>query len=304
MVTIFGKDRPRRTKGDRTVSYTQFSIYKKCPKHWELLYSRRLGKREPNINLLFGTAMHETIQAWVDSIFNGDGSYDYVKGLNKNMLGEFHKMVTKYGEPFSDMETIMEYYDDGIQILNYMSDKLRGYFNPRKYKFIGIEVPIVYVPNLDKPNLKLFAHLDLVFEEIYTGNIEVVDIKTSKTGWGYYQKGDMTKQAQLLLYKYYLAKMYDLDINKINTRYFIVKRKSDDTMWGKERVQEFAPIQSTKMCNEVAAEFEEFISDSFDDDGVPIGGKNYPAIEGENKYNCKFCEFAERDDLCPKKFRK
>ena len=46
----------------KTISYSQFSIYNDCPRKWELLYKEGLNEYQPTIHTVFGTAMHTTIQ--------------------------------------------------------------------------------------------------------------------------------------------------------------------------------------------------------------------------------------------------
>ena len=36
------------------------------------------------------------------------------------------------------------------------------------------------------------------------------------------------------------------------------------------------------------------------EDGTYNDQREYPAIAGKGKKNCKYCEFANKEDLCPK----
>jgi hypothetical protein len=300
---ILGVTVPKKQKGDKLVSYTQFSMYDKCPKSWELVYARKMSKYEPNEHLLFGTAIHTTIQEWLDSIFNGDGVYDYSEMFKHHMLQTFDGLVTKYKQPFSTPETLTEFYHDGISILEYFGENYRKYFNPRKYDFLGSEIPVLRRVHPEKGNLKFIAYLDLVFMEKSTGVYHIIDIKTSTKGWGYYQLSDMTKISQLLLYKMFFADMYNVDISKIKVKYFIVKRKDSDYMDVDSKVQEYEPVQGSESCISVLTRFMDFIKYSFDSTGSPNVNIEYPAIAGDRDSNCRFCEFAEREDLCPKNKR-
>ena len=56
-------------KDTKFVSYSQFSIYQQCPHRYNL---KHIEKKEPfitNINLVFGTAFHETLQKFIEVIF-------------------------------------------------------------------------------------------------------------------------------------------------------------------------------------------------------------------------------------------
>ena len=51
------------------ISYSQISIYNDCPLHWKLNYVDKLSIRESNIHLIFGSAMHEVLQTYLDIMY-------------------------------------------------------------------------------------------------------------------------------------------------------------------------------------------------------------------------------------------
>ena len=60
------------------ISYSQLSMFSECPLRWKLNYIDKLRVSEPSIHLLFGTAMHEVIQTWLEVMYN-----DSIKNANK-----------------------------------------------------------------------------------------------------------------------------------------------------------------------------------------------------------------------------
>lgn len=145
--------------------------------------------------------------------------------------------------------------------------------------------------------------LDLVFEVIEDGTIEIWDIKTSTKGWNEYQKKDKTKTAQLVLYKKFFSEQYGYPIDKIQVRYFIVKRKLwEEAMFAQKRVQQFVPAHGSRTMRNITTSFDEFISKSFNDDGSYNTEGEFPALAGKNNKNCKYCPF-KKSDLCPRKER-
>ena len=301
---INGVDVPKiDKKPENVVSYTQFSMFQQCPKRWELTYARKLRKDEPSIHALFGTAVHHAIQEWLSARFKGD-DYNIIQSFSDRMLYEFDKSVERHGEPFSSPDELVEFHTDGVEILKYLDGRLLRYFNPRKYDFVGYEIPILLAPVESRPNVRLISYLDLVFTEKRSGNHYIRDIKTSTRGWNMYHQSDAIKLAQLILYKYYYSKMFGIDLSKIKTDYLIVRRKIEDTYWGRDRVQEFSPPQTEKSIMKVVGDFEHFIETCFKPNGEPNLDIMYPAIAGTSKRNCRFCEFEGDDSLCPKKDRR
>ena len=55
-----------RMMGKKTISYSQINMYKGCPKQWKLTYLDGIKEFIPNMFLVFGTAMHEVLQKYLD----------------------------------------------------------------------------------------------------------------------------------------------------------------------------------------------------------------------------------------------
>ena len=79
------------------ISYSQISLYNECPLHWKLRYVDRLALSESSIHLVFGTAMLEVIQTYLEVMYHD--SIKNAKNLNleemlrDNMIIEFKKAV-------------------------------------------------------------------------------------------------------------------------------------------------------------------------------------------------------------------
>ena len=143
--------------------------------------------------------------------------------------------------------------------------------------------------------------LDIVLREIATDKIIIIDVKTSTSGWNKYAKADKTKTSQLVLYKSYIAKQYGYDEEKIDIKYFIVKRKLiEGYMYPQKRVQEFVPASGKPTRNKLLKDIESFIEAGFNSDGSYRTEGSFPAIGDKGLKNCEYCEFANREDLCPK----
>ena len=51
------------------ISYSQISMYSDCPLRWKWNYVDRLSISESNIHLIFGTAMHEVLQHYLNVMY-------------------------------------------------------------------------------------------------------------------------------------------------------------------------------------------------------------------------------------------
>jgi len=293
--------------GDRKISYSQFSMYSKCPKSWELAYVKKLRTTSQNINTIFGTALHETLQAYLTTLYT-----DSVKNADRLPLEQMlmdnlktgYKNALEKGMPhFSSPSELSEYYNDGVEILNYIKRKRSIYFSTKNYELVGIELPIYHQACNANDAIMMLGYLDVVIRNTVTDEYTIIDIKTSNSGWNKYQKADKLKASQLVVYKEYLAQQFGIDVEKINIEYFIVKRKLiDGAMFPQKRVQQFKPASGRPTRNKVNKEIESFITTCLNADGT-YKEREYMAIAGKGCKHCRYCEFSELEDLCPKKNR-
>ena len=265
-------------------------MFSECPQRWKLNYIDKLRVFETNIHLIFGTAMHEVIQTWLEVMYN-----DSIKNANKlnleqrlhdKLIEGFKKAKEEEGKEPCTLEQLREFFQDGVNILDFVKKRRADYFSKRGYKLIGCEVPI----EVDlKKNVKIIGYLDLVILDEFHNTITIYDIKTSTQGWNKWMKKDENKTQQLLLYKQFYSKQYNHPIDKIEVEYFIVKRKLwENAMFPQKRVQKFSPASGTVSMNKVAKRLDTFLDLAFDDDGNRISEN---IIATPSKKACRWCEF-------------
>jgi len=265
-------------------------MFSECPLRWKLNYIDDLSIREPSIHLLFGTAMHEVIQTWLEVMY-----HDSVKNANKlnleqrlhdKMMEQFKLDKEAYGKDPCTLEQLREFFQDGVDILDFVKKRRADYFNKRGYKLIGCEVPIDVEL---KKNIKMVGYLDIVILDEITNTLKIYDIKTSTQGWNKWMKKDDNKTQQLLLYKQFYSKQYNHPIDKIEVEYFIVKRKLwENAMFPQKRVQKFSPASGTVSMNKVAKRLDLFLELAFDSEGQRISDNIVPT---PSKKACRWCEF-------------
>jgi len=275
------------------ISYSQISMYSECPLRWKLNYVDRLSISESNIHLIFGSAMHEVLQTYLnimymDSVKNAD-SLDLNKMLRDKLIEQFKQAEEEDGKPPCTKEELMEFFDDGILIIDFFKKRRNQYFSKRDWELIGCEIPI----EVDlKNNIKMVGYLDVVMRHIPTDSIKIIDIKTSTMGWNKWMKKDENKTQQLLLYKQFYSKQYNHPIERIEVEYFIVKRKLwEKAMFPQKRVQKFAPASGKPSMNKVNGRLLKFVNEAFTEDGE----KKDDMVATPSKKSCKWCEFKKTE---------
>ena len=286
------KPEPVNFAYEKNVSYSQMSMYTQCPKKWALQYRDGHKISEQSIHMTFGTALHETLQMYLDTIYNVSGAAadkldletDFEERL-RNAYAEAYKKNDK--EHFSSPEEIREFYSDGVEIINYVRKNRGKYFSKRGWWLVGCEVPIVLAPNSRLPRVKYMGYLDVVLYNENTKKFIIIDIKTSTKGWGPRERKDKTKQYQLVLYKKFFAEQYNVDVNDIDIEFFIVRRKlweSDDYVI--KRVQQFRPPSGKTSVNRATKMLDEFLDNCFTREGY--SEKDMPEVINNN---CKWCPY-------------
>lgn len=285
----------------KTVSYSQFSNWFTCPYKFYrdiILHEREF---EDNLNMTFGTSIHEAIQLYLTVLYEqGDQAADVVDMMAKfteTFKNEINKKKIPHTKPEFD-----EFVEDAKNILSEFvepSNRLR-YFPRDKWELLGIEDDIREdIVN----NVSINAKLDIVMREKLSGNIRIIDIKTSGRGWSSYDKESFTKISQLLLYKALYSKKHNIPLSKIYVEFFILTRKlyeSEKVRYEQSRIQVFKPTSSQSDVIQVIQEFRKFVNTCFTKEGIhKINGK-YPKIPGKAKKNCKYCQYA-KNKKCDRK---
>jgi hypothetical protein len=245
------------------VSYSSVSTYNKCPKLWEMQYLRKEIPFTQNIYTCFGTAMHETMQEWLTVMY-----HDKVKTANE--IAYKRGRAQMEGQHFSNMDEMTQFWLDGKHILEYLTKKRAAYFSTKTAMLAGVET-LLYQEI--KPGVAFKGLIDLVFYHPTTDRWTVVDIKTSTSGWRDHQKKNPNLTAQVVMYKEYFSKQFDIDKDKIDVQYFIVKRRvpaEAEFAIMQRRVQEFSPPAGPRKTKEVMTKMNNFIDNVLDSTGAYI----------------------------------
>ena len=278
------------------ISYSQYSMWAQCPHRWKTAYID--GKREfsDNIHTLFGTSMHEVIQAFLTVMYEDTAkaaeALPLEDMLRTRMKRNFENVLKNNGgEMFCTEKDMVEFYMHGVEILKFIRKKRAQYFSKKGYELVGIEVPLEYdLPN----NIKFIGYIDVVIKDTVRDVIKIYDIKTSTMGWNKWMKADKNKTDQLLLYKQFYSKQFNHPMDRIEVEYFIVKRKLYENLdFPQRRVQKFAPANGKPSINQVVKRLDEFMTECFNSNGEYNTEHTYSKVA--SKKNCRYCDFNQTE---------
>lgn len=284
---------------NKTVSFSQYSMYKNCQYQWYLSYIKKLQPFKPSIHLIFGTAFHETVQNYIQVMFDRSGAEAdkiHLPTYFKTRLMELYTQNSAQGH-FSTPQELTEFYDDAVAILDFFKKKRNIYFTKKNTKLIGIELPILEPVVEGIENVKIKGFIDLVTYNSVVDKYTVYDFKTSTRGWSDYEKKDQTKVNQILLYKRFFSIKLGVPEEKIDVQFFIVRRKiNEEAEYVAKRIQEFIPAHGVKKMKNAIEDFQNFVKNVFTPQGE-YQEKEYP----KSIDKCRFCPYNDKPELCDRK---
>jgi hypothetical protein len=288
---------------DKTISYSQFSVYAKCPHRWSLEYRDGHKSYQPSMAAVFGTSVHVAMQHYIQTMFDVSGAeadrLDIESFFQQTFSDEYKKTLhDNKGIHFSSASEMREYYEDGLAIIDYFKKNKSEYFSTRKWHLVGIEMPLIQHIHSKYPNVYIKGYIDFVLYNENTNKIKIFDIKTSKNGWRDKEKKDELKMQQIILYKEYFARQYKMDPEQIDVEFFIVKRKLYENLdFPQKRIQIIEPASGKGKRNKAVSHITEFVERIFNTDGSYKQGE---FIKNVSKESCQWCPFKDNKELCDK----
>lgn len=284
------------------ISYSQYSIWANCPLAWKLRYVDGIKFDDTSINTVFGTAMHEVIQEWLEQYqYAGKDtmakSVDLSEQLKEKFITLFQENTTVDANGnkvfLCDKKTLTDFYNQGCQILSYIQENRNKIFPSKDTVLAGIEYPIeTEVRN----GVTFIGFVDVITKNNKTGKITIIDLKTSRAGWTQDQKRDPIKLNQILLYKKFISEKFNTPLEMIGTEFVILKRIiSENSPYPIPRVSAFEPSNGKPSVNRAWGHIEQFLNECFDGDG------NYKIDTIKptpSKESCRWCVYRDKKDLC------
>jgi len=287
--------------GQKNISYSQISMFTRCPHQWELAYKEKLQIYKDSIHTLFGTSFHEVIQAYFETYYNDStkaaDEMDLALMLGTQMKSNYALGKEKNGgEHFSTSTELLEFYEDGVAILKEFKKRKANFISKKGWHLAGIEIPIMITPEGEYTNVLFKGFIDAVLYHEPTETFRILDFKTSTRGWNAEAKKDVMKQNQIILYKEFFSRQFNVPKEKIEVAFLIVKRKIwDKSDFPQPRVSEFIPASGPIKSKKAVATVKEFITECFTKEGA-YQDKTYKKIPSQS--NCRWCPFNDRPDLC------
>lgn len=274
------------------VSFSQYSMWNTCPQQYKLAYIDNLKESSSSIHTVFGTAMHETLQQYLDlclrvSKSQADKTFNTREFLKQKMRELYMKESNNGEKAICTKEELVEFLEDGNTLLDWFqrSKNFNRFFTLKEDEMVAIEHPIN--TKIDE-NVNFLGFIDMVVRNSHTKRYRIIDFKTSTRGWSDYQKKDPVKNAQILLYKKFYSELLQIPEDIIDVEFIILKRKINENVeFPPPRISKHIPASGKPSVNKAFVGFKEFVSTVFDKDG------NYRTDIEYRKKPSKLCEWCE-----------
>lgn len=277
------------------ISFSQYRMWRECNYKWKLNYVDKLGSFDQTIHTIFGTSVHRVLQDWLEQDLYGDKTQQYANTVDlgdkfRDILIEEAKphMKTDNGFLFTRQE-LEEFYHQGCEIIQYVQKNQEKFFPTRDTKLFAIEHELKADIN---DHVYFIGYIDVVTYNEKTGDYVLYDLKTSSRGWNKYAKKDKKKTDQLLVYKMFFSKEFNVPLDKIKVVFTIMKRILFESQYPIPRVSEFVPPNGAPSLRKAWDGLSEFIENAFIE-----GEYNSEQSATPSKNNCRFCPFSE-DGTC------
>jgi len=293
----------------RKISYSQWSMYERCPLSWKLAYIDGLAPFQASIETVFGTAFHETFQHFLTVMYTESvkkaESLNLRSILQSKLRDEYTRCVQEMGgQHFSNPLQLAEYLEDGAAILQWFLKRRAQYFSSKDWELVGIEIELCQQASTNNPSVYWYGFIDVVMRHVPSNTFKLFDIKTSRSGWNKSAKADSMKAAQLVAYKNYFSEQFGVPRENIDIEFFIVKRKIvEESMFPQKRIQNHKPSAGSVTQKKIQRQIDAFVDACFDQAGNKDANRNYVAVAGKGAVNCKYCPFKTDYERCPKDAR-
>jgi len=286
---------------NKSISYSQFQIYQSCPLKWSLLYKQGIKVSTSNIHTVFGSALHKILQLYLDNAYNKSivmaNSENLSELFEEYLREEYLKEYKKSNNHISSPEELREFFENGIELLQYFTKNFNKYFSKRSWHLVGCEIPLIITPNKRYTNVIYKGYMDVVLYHEPTQTFKIIDLKTSNHGWNTKTKNDEDKQFQLILYKHFFSEQFGIPLDKIEIEFIIFKRNPyENPDYPTKKIQNFSPPSGKIKIKKALESLNSFIEEVFTIEG------EYKDKEYKQKISplCHFCPFNINPDLCKK----
>ena len=255
------------------ISYSELKTWAECPRKHKLAYIDRIRRFIGNEYTAFGRTVHALCENAVQGTLDERDYDDFFDEYFDRELGQLGEEHQRREQLIADMR------EQAKLISPLILPKLTEYFG--EYEVFSVEEKLFEKINdfsLDKYDFK--GYIDLVIKTS-DGKYHIIDWKSCSWGWDAKKRSDKLITYQLTLYKKYFCQKHEVDPNKVETHFALLKRTAK-----KENVEIFRVTSGPRKTENATKLLSQALHN--------ITNKNYV----KNRLSCQGCEFYKTKE-CP-----
>lgn len=206
-------------------------MFHNCQWRWVLDYVQNRRTKISSIEMSFGTAIHTTLEKLKSKTKDKRPSLEKAKSIFVRALVKEHMTLKKIAN--MKKYNLRDYVSAGFNILSKIDDCKEI----KDGTVIWNEFELFEdIERTDDIKIKFKGFIDIAIKITPSRGknlLFICDFKTCSWGWNYEKKNDIMVQAQLILYKHFVCKKFDLDPKNVRTAFILLKKKPkspDDTI--------------------------------------------------------------------------
>jgi ATP-dependent exoDNAse (exonuclease V) beta subunit len=251
------------------ISYSEFKNWDFCPFYHKLTYIDKLRIFEGNEYTAFGTSLHLVCEE-----LTKDKNVDY----KKIFLESFAEEVAKISIQENRKNLVEDMKAQGVFLASIVIDNLNTTFPG--WSLISCEEKLYEKIENVYAEYDFKGFVDLVLKTP-DGKYHIIDWKSCSWGWDLKRKTDKIQTYQLTYYKNFFSQKHNIEPEKIETYFGLLKRTAK-----KDHVEIFRVSSGEKKIKNALNILQKAVYN--------IHQGNHP----KNKLNCGKCEF-RRTEHCP-----
>jgi ATP-dependent exoDNAse (exonuclease V) beta subunit len=249
----------------KRISFSELKNWKECPHRHKLIHIDKVPYFEGNEFTAFGTAIHEVCEKIIPtSDTNG------LSVFNKSFLREL-KTLKDEGKELN-AKLVSDMREQAKPICEKVIPAVKDHFG--SFEVVSVEEQILEpIDEFESGGRNFKGFIDMVIKTS-DNKYHIIDWKTCSWGWARDKKSDPMTNYQLTYYKNYFSKKHNIEPNKIETYFVLLKRtaKKDNVEVLKITSGPKKTEKSLKVLQNAVINIEK---------GVSI----------KNRLNCKYCKF-------------
>ena len=209
------------------ISYSEWKNWHICPHYHKLTYIDKVAQFEGNIYTAFGKAIHTVCELTLTSPekYREPGAIEVL--VKKQFLKELKALPEEAQHDAKANFKLKEWLVNGLDIIPDLYRCLVDKFGKlgEDWEVLRAEeqlyVPITEFTEAEK-NFKGF--IDLVVYSKKDEKVHLIDWKTCSWGWRREKKTDKILAYQLVYYKHFYARKYEVDLKDVDCHFVLLKR--------------------------------------------------------------------------------